>query len=213
MVASTGGLICTWPLKWVGARGSSRLTIYDWAEENYEMKQRLGSQHIALGTDGGGILPERVEGYASILDLPKLVDAMDEVGFKTSEIEAYMGSNLFQVIKQCMVARNFTSISVTPTSYNFENIKVKKSKTASFVVRNNRTTNLSILGSTITGTDASMFMIKSGSGSKTIKPRKTLTIKVVFKPTSTGLKSAILEITSNDPVTPTIDIPLNGTGQ
>jgi microsomal dipeptidase-like Zn-dependent dipeptidase len=102
MVAATSGVICTWPLKWERADGSGRLTLNDWAEENYEMKERLGSQHIALGTDGGGVLPEMVEGYSSILDLPKLVEAMDEVGFKRSEIAAYMGGNLFRVIKQCI---------------------------------------------------------------------------------------------------------------
>ena len=111
------------------------------------------------------------------------------------------------------VTGNFTSTSVTPASYPFGNVKVKKSKTASFVVKNNGTANLSILSSTITGTNASMFKITSGGGSKTIKPGKTLTIKVAFKPTSTGSKSANLEINSNDPVTPTLDIPLTGTGQ
>jgi microsomal dipeptidase-like Zn-dependent dipeptidase len=102
MVTSTGGLICTWPLKWKRQDGSGRLTLFDWAEENYILKERLGSQHIALGTDGGGVLPEMVQGYQSILDLPKLVEAMDEVGFKRSEIEAYMGGNLLRVIKQCI---------------------------------------------------------------------------------------------------------------
>ena len=102
MITSTGGVVCTWPLKWVRNDGSGRLTLYDWAEENHIMKERLGSQHIALGTDGGGTLPEMVEGYASISDLPKLVEAMDEVGFKRSEIAAYMGGNLLHVIKQCI---------------------------------------------------------------------------------------------------------------
>jgi microsomal dipeptidase-like Zn-dependent dipeptidase len=102
MVAATGGLICTWPLRWERPDGTGRLTIYDWAEENYEIKERLGIEHIALGTDGGGVLPEMVDGYESILDLPKLVKAMDEVGFKRSEITAYMGGNLFRVIKKCI---------------------------------------------------------------------------------------------------------------
>ncbi len=110
-------------------------------------------------------------------------------------------------------AANFTSTSVTPPAYNFFGVNVKKSKTASFAVKNGGKTNLSIT-SAITGTDAPMFKITSGSGSKTIKPGKSLTIKVAFKPTSKGSKSANLEITSsNDPVRPIIDIPLSGTGQ
>ena len=103
-------------------------------------------------------------------------------------------------------------ISVTSTSNDYGNVKVKKSKAVSFVVKNSGKANLSIT-SAITGIDASMFTITSGAGSKTIKPGKTLTIKVAFKPASTGSKSAILEIDSNDPSTPILDISLIGTGQ
>lgn len=108
---------------------------------------------------------------------------------------------------------NAPIISVTPMSNDYGNVKVKRSKTASFTVKNNGKANLSIMTSTITGPDASMFAITGGSGAKTIKPGKSLTIRVAFKPTSKGLKSAKLEITSNDPVTPAIDVPLTGTGQ
>lgn len=101
MIAATGGVICTWPYKWKRPDGTGRLTIRDWAEENFKIKTKLGSQYIALGTDGAGLIPELVDGYESILDLPKLVDAMSEVGFKRSEIEAYMGNNLLRVYKQC----------------------------------------------------------------------------------------------------------------
>jgi len=111
------------------------------------------------------------------------------------------------------VTANFTATSVTPTAYDFGNVGVKKSKTASFKVKNNGKADL-FISTSITGTDVSMFTIMSGGGvSKTIKPGKTLTIKVVFKPTSIGSKSANLKITFNDPVRPTIDIPLSGTGQ
>jgi hypothetical protein len=115
------------------------------------------------------------------------------------------------------VMANFTvikvpDISVTPLSYDFGNVKLKKSKTASFKVKNNGKSDLLILTS-ITGTDLTMFTITSGGGSKAIKPGKTFTIKVVFKPTSTGPKISNLGITSNDPNRPTIDIPLSGRGQ
>ena len=108
---------------------------------------------------------------------------------------------------------NVPVISVTPTSNDYGKVKVKGSKNASFVVKNTGEADLSISGSKVTGADASMFSITSGSGSETISPGKSLTIKVAFKPTSTGSRSAILEITSNDPVTPTLDVPLKGTGQ
>jgi microsomal dipeptidase-like Zn-dependent dipeptidase len=103
MIAATGGLVCTWPLKWVNAAtGTGRLTLNDWAEENYRMMERLGGEHIGLGTDGGGVLPERVDGYQSLLDLPALIEAMVEVGFHHWEIDLYMGKNMFRVLKECI---------------------------------------------------------------------------------------------------------------
>jgi photosystem II stability/assembly factor-like uncharacterized protein len=104
-------------------------------------------------------------------------------------------------------------MSVSPTAYDFKNVRVKRSKAASFVVKNTGTGTLSISSLTVTGTDASMFAITSGSGGKTVKAGRSLTIRAAFKPTSTGPKNANLKITSNDPDNPSMDIPLSGTGQ
>jgi len=111
------------------------------------------------------------------------------------------------------VSISVPNISIAPTSNDFGNVKVKRSKTASFKVANSGTANLLILATSITGADAPMFTITSGGGNRTIKPGKTLTIKVGFKPTSTGSKTSTLRITSNDSDTPTIDILLSGIGQ
>ncbi len=102
-------------------------------------------------------------------------------------------------------------ILVTPLSYDFGNVKVKKSKSASFRVHNNGEANLT-MATLIIGPDTSMFTL-TGGGNKTIKPGKFSTIRVRFKPTSTGSKQAILQIISNDPETPTLEIPLDGIGQ
>ena len=110
------------------------------------------------------------------------------------------------------VSISVPDISITPKAYDFGVVKVKRSNTASFIAKNNGTVNLSI-NSGITNKDASMFRITMNGGSKAIKPGKTLTIRVVFKPTSTGTKNSALRIISNDPDTATIDIPLIGTGQ
>jgi microsomal dipeptidase-like Zn-dependent dipeptidase len=103
LVAGTGGLICTWPLQCPpGQDACQRLTIDNWAEENYQMKERLGARHIALGTDGGGLLPGLVDGYQDILNLPNLVTAMYEKGFVDSEIDHYMGKNMVRILKTCI---------------------------------------------------------------------------------------------------------------
>ena len=102
MVAETGGVVCTWPLGWRVDASHHRTSFFDWAEENLQIAQRLGIEHVGLGTDAGGGLPDLIDGYESILDLPNLVDAMDEVGFNRRDIAAYMGGNLRRVIKNCI---------------------------------------------------------------------------------------------------------------
>jgi hypothetical protein len=100
-------------------------------------------------------------------------------------------------------------ISVSPGSLDFGSVKVWKKATKTLKITNNGSGDLFITISGIGGTD---FSIK-GSSSITIKARKTYNLNVIFKPTSTGLKTATLRITSNDPDTPTLDLPLRGTGQ
>jgi hypothetical protein len=110
------------------------------------------------------------------------------------------------------VSISVPDISIAPNAYDFGNVKVKRRKTASFKIKNNGPADLSI-STVIRGTNASMFTITSGGGSRTIKPRRTLTIWVAFKPITTGEKVSTLSITSNDPETATVGIPLRGTGQ
>jgi microsomal dipeptidase-like Zn-dependent dipeptidase len=78
------------------------VTFLDWAKEILEMKKRLGTEHVGLGTDGGGHLPGLIEGYGDVRDLVKLIRAMDEVGFSQDEIGAYMGGNFYRVLKTCI---------------------------------------------------------------------------------------------------------------
>jgi len=101
LVAKKGGLICTWPYAYKMGR-YERLTLLDWAKEIYEMKKRLGIEHVGLGTDGGGRIPKVVKNYRSICDLVYLIEAMQEVGFSNEEISAYMGGNFYRILKECI---------------------------------------------------------------------------------------------------------------
>jgi microsomal dipeptidase-like Zn-dependent dipeptidase len=100
-IAKTEGVVCTWPLAYT--RGATtRITFSDWAKEILEMKNRLGMNHVGLGTDGGGDLPVLIEGYRDIVDLLKLAKAMQEAGFSQDEISAYMGGNFYRVLRRCI---------------------------------------------------------------------------------------------------------------
>lgn len=100
-VAKTGGVVCTWPFAY-SRKSVSRMTFLDWAREILEMKQKLGMDHVGLGTDGGGHLSRLIKGYRDVRDLVHLVKAMEEVGFSRDEIAAYMGGNFYRVLRNCI---------------------------------------------------------------------------------------------------------------
>jgi microsomal dipeptidase-like Zn-dependent dipeptidase len=61
------------------------------------MKKNIGSEHIGIGTDGGGGMP-LVSGYKDVRDLGKLPEALTDVGFTREEIAAFMGKNVHRVL-------------------------------------------------------------------------------------------------------------------
>ncbi len=63
----------------------------------------------------------------------------------------------------------------------------------------------------ITGTNATMFSVQSNGCTSSLAAGATCTISVRFLPTSTGSKTATLQINSNAPTTPTL-VSLTGTG-
>lgn len=91
------GVVCLWPLA-----TSSRQTIADWATEISSIKTNLGIEHVALGTDGRGVLPAMVSGYQSISDLPELADAMREIGLTENDIKAFFGGNMLRILENCI---------------------------------------------------------------------------------------------------------------
>jgi len=105
-------------------------------------------------------------------------------------------------------------ISVSPTSKNFGNVTVDSSSSPqTFTVSNVGSANLVVGTITLTGTNASEFSKQNDLCSgQTIAPGSPKTLQVVFSPTSTGAKSATLNIPSNDPDQPTVTVSLSGSG-
>ena len=99
------------------------------------------------------------------------------------------------------------AISVSPSSLDFGSVKIGKKITKTLKITNISSRNLVIALSGLEGTDFSI----QGSSSITIKAKKSCSLKVLCTPTSAGLKTATLEIQSNDPDTPTLKISLTAT--
>lgn len=104
-------------------------------------------------------------------------------------------------------------MSVSDESKDFGNVSTRTAKgsQATVTVTNSGTGVLKITNIKISGTDKSQF--KLGSAAKTtVSSNGQGQIKVIFKPTKVGEKTAELIITSNDPDTPTKTVTLTGTG-
>jgi len=98
-IAGTNGVVCTWPISYT-AGGATRQTFDQWAAEIVDMKNRLGMDHVGLGSDGGGVLPAWISGYTTVGNLNLLADAMRKAGLTEANIQAYFGGNVRRVLAQ-----------------------------------------------------------------------------------------------------------------
>jgi hypothetical protein len=100
-------------------------------------------------------------------------------------------------------------IEVTPSSLNFGNVTVGAIADQALTVSNGGDGELIV--SSITSTSA-RFSIVSPTGSFTVTAGGQQMVMVRFSPTSAGPQTGQLQITSNDPDEPTVNIGVNGTG-
>ena len=77
------------------------------------------------------------------------------------------------------------------------------------VVRNLSGVQLTVTSS-LSGPDAAEFMVTSGGGFFALSPGAFREIGVSFRPTSPGLKRAVLRLESSDPERPVVEVDLIG---
>jgi len=132
-------------------------------------------------------------------------------GLKTATLEIHSSdpdTPTLEISLTATLPATTPDISVAQTSLDFGSVKLGKKVTKTLKITNNGSGDLLITLSGLEGTDFSI----QGSSSVTIKAKKSYSVKVLFTPTSAELKTATLEITSNDPDTPVLDRSLSGTG-
>ncbi len=103
-------------------------------------------------------------------------------------------------------------IRVTPDSHDFGEVSSDSSALQAFTIHNDGTASLSVIGTVLSGANASAFLIESGSAPFDVSPGSTATLTVRFAPAMTGANTATLEIASNDPDENPLEIALSGSG-
>jgi hypothetical protein len=101
-------------------------------------------------------------------------------------------------------------LQITPNPFNFGYAASGgQSASQSFAIKNNGTTGLLIDQIDLTGTNYDQFELTGGTVNYTLGAGATYTVSIVFKPTSSGLKSANLRVSENE----TDHLcPISGTG-
>lgn len=94
---------------------------------------------------------------------------------------------------------------------NFGAVALGNSANRVFTIRNTGTGTLSGLSAAFTGASAGSFS-SSAFGATSLAPNATTTVTVSFTPSTSGAKSATLQIASNDADENPFDIQLTGTG-
>jgi hypothetical protein len=121
---------------------------------------------------------------------------------------------LYYVLQELWApSANTPHIAVSPPTANFGSLAVGGTPPVqAFTIANAGTENLDISTITISGTNASEFILqKDYCSGHTLVPSKTCTFQVMYSPVTAGSKSATLSIPSDDPSTPTVSVALSGT--
>lgn len=100
-------------------------------------------------------------------------------------------------------------LSVSPTSINFGSVSTGQKATSNLVLSNTGSASLTVSLLTLTGND---FTVSGITTPATISAGQSAQAVLTFSPTVAGSVTGNLAITSNDPVNPTLNVALSGTG-
>ncbi len=103
-------------------------------------------------------------------------------------------------------------IAASPDSPDFGEVEIGQRSEQAVTVSNEGTADLQVSDTGLSGTDADQWEITNGEEPFTLAPSETQEVILSFGPTSAGVKSATLEIASNDPDEDPLIVELTGTG-
>lgn len=101
-------------------------------------------------------------------------------------------------------------LSLDSMTLLFAATTVGQSETLTITASNSGTANLNVSNISVSGIDTTSFTVSHNCSQ--LSPAEECAITVSFSPTSIGLKAEALTLTSDDPETPTVVIPISGSG-
>ncbi|MGH2570529.1 MAG: choice-of-anchor D domain-containing protein, partial [bacterium] len=103
-------------------------------------------------------------------------------------------------------------IVIGPASQDFGDVVLGSFALRSFTVGNSGSSALAVTGAAIAGADSADFSITRGAAPFALAPGESLAVEVRYEPSVLGPRIAALQLESDDPDEPVVDLPLAGTG-
>ena len=120
--------------------------------------------------------------------------------------------NVTNLVNGWAAAVTAPAVTLTPTSLTFASTTVGSTTAAQVVtVKNSGTAALTLTSETLTGTNATSFLISANTCTTSLAAAATCTVSVEFKPTAAGALTASLSIADNATGSPQV-VTLSGTG-
>ncbi len=105
------------------------------------------------------------------------------------------------------------AINVSPMSLDFGKINTGyESAAQDITIKSEGDSDLSITAVNLGGNDKDQFVIKSNNCPLKLAPNNSCKVSVSFKPTKSGVKSAEIQISSDDPTFAQVNVSLTGEG-
>lgn len=185
----------------------------------WDVCEGLAATSIIRGITYGNNMFVAVGSYGTILTSPDWT--LKASGTSERLCGVTYGNNTFVAVgQQGIILQSdpvvFPVISVSPTSLDFDSVKVGSSSSKTITVKNTGSADL-VIGavSTNLGDFTGDFIgdpIGDTCYTRTIASGKSGEISAIFSPKSEGVKTADLLISSNDPYNSTVTISLSGRG-
>ena len=120
--------------------------------------------------------------------------------------------NVTNLVNAWAAAATAPAVTLTPTSLTFASTTVGSTTAAQVVtVKNSGTAALTLTSETLTGTNATSFLISANTCTTSLAAAATCTVSVEFKPAAAGALTASLSIADNATGSPQA-VTLTGTG-
>ncbi|RMH69866.1 MAG: choice-of-anchor D domain-containing protein, partial [Gemmatimonadetes bacterium] len=137
---------------------------------------------------------------------------IQEMTFNEGTPAASYTSPLGTVIVGTGIPDSGPQIVVTPSSWDYQTVRIGRTATKTFSISNAGDQTLTVSAQTLSGSQADQFAITAGGGPVVLEPGEIHLTSVQFAPTTEGVQTATLTISSNDPENGAFEVPLQGTG-